>query len=255
LPFFYISLPPWFKEKHPRIVQNLITNKNRLTTPYDLHMTLKHIIELSGSTEKLPQSLSCPKAQSLFEAVPWNRSCDDACVEFHFCTCSAYTLMDLKDEMGLKARRFAVEWMNKELQLKARKDDKPLCATLKLGNIGRGEKSAAVNANTSNEFMHYLVNFDVVPSNASFETTVTFYTQNSEFKISGDISRINAYGNQSHCVGDAKLKLYCYCLDLIENGMEFSDKTTLLTSTEPKTITSDHSNKTTEENIANNTKS
>lgn len=41
LPMIFIWLPEWFQKQHPEIVQALKINRNRLTNPYDLHMTLK----------------------------------------------------------------------------------------------------------------------------------------------------------------------------------------------------------------------
>lgn len=43
LPFMFIWLPEWFKDKHPEFVRSLRVNKNRLTSPFDIHMTLKHV--------------------------------------------------------------------------------------------------------------------------------------------------------------------------------------------------------------------
>jgi hypothetical protein len=208
-------LPPWFKQKHPQIVQNLKTNKNRLTTPFDLHMTLKHTIELSGRTEKLPKALSCPQAQSLFEVVPWNRSCDDACIEFHWCSCTKYKKLDKDDRKAMKARNFVLDWINNELELKARKDDKALCQTLKISKITKSEISEIFDANSKNKYVYYLVSFRTSPSDAHFEATVAYHFNTSEFKINGQISRCNSYGLQSECVTDNQLKLYCLCNDFM----------------------------------------
>ena len=84
LPFIFIWLPEWFRNEHPEIVQALKINRNRLTNPYDLHMTLKHVLELSGRIENLPSAISCPTCQSIFTEVPWNRSCDDAMIASHW---------------------------------------------------------------------------------------------------------------------------------------------------------------------------
>lgn len=46
LPFIFFSLPEWFKQAYPELVQNFKINRNRLTTPYDFHVTLKHILSL-----------------------------------------------------------------------------------------------------------------------------------------------------------------------------------------------------------------
>ena len=32
-------------------------------------------------------------------------------------------------------------------------------------------------------------------------------------KVEGGVSRLNLYGNTSWCVKDARLRLYCYCIE------------------------------------------
>jgi hypothetical protein len=209
-------LPLWFKAKHPKFIDNLITNQNRLTTPYDLHMTLKHIIELSGRAEKLPQASSCPQAQSLFEIVPPNRSCEDACIEFHWCACTAYKKLWMSDNKAMEATQFVIDWMNTELKLKAQRNGKALCAFRKLSRVVEFKISEEVfDANTSNEHVYYLMKFNTSPKDAEFETTVAFFRKTSKFKISGDISRLNLYGLQSECVTERTLKKFCFCNDLL----------------------------------------
>ncbi|KAK7576635.1 hypothetical protein V9T40_012921 [Parthenolecanium corni] len=44
MPFIYFYLPPSFKTTYPRRYQNLLANKNKLTSPYDLYATLQHIL-------------------------------------------------------------------------------------------------------------------------------------------------------------------------------------------------------------------
>jgi hypothetical protein len=55
----------------------------------------------------------------------------------------------------------------------------------------------------------FIVTFDTFPGGAVFEATVR--RSGGAFQLKGDVSRINSYGNQSGCVDDADLKLYCYC--------------------------------------------
>jgi hypothetical protein len=214
LPFIFIWLPQWFREKYPEIVQNLKINRNRLTTPYDLHMTLKHILELSGRVEQLPNALSCPNCQSIFKEIPWNRSCADAGIEDHWCACSAYTTIQPKNAVVIKAVKFVIDSINKELDKKTKSPNstKPLCARMYLKSINLARKSEVFNPGTTNEYVNYLVLFDVMPSNAKFESTISSFKHSKErFKITGSISRLNEYGSQSYCVNTDYLKKYCFC--------------------------------------------
>ncbi|XP_034112579.2 uncharacterized protein LOC117573463 [Drosophila albomicans] len=57
LPMLFIYLPPWFRAQYPEYAAALELNRNRLTSNYDLHNTLKHIIELGAA----PNATSLPR--------------------------------------------------------------------------------------------------------------------------------------------------------------------------------------------------
>jgi Protein of unknown function (DUF229) len=215
LPFIFIWLPEWFKTKHPEIVQNLKVNRHRLTTPYDLHMTLKNVLELSGRIENLPPAVSCPDCQSILNVMPWNRSCADAGIEAHWCACATYTSIDKKDPIVKKAVKFVIDTINKDLERKARMPNstKPLCAHMYLKAITLAKVSEVSLANSTDQYVDYLLMFDVSPSNAKFESTVrSFQFKKNQFQITGSISRLNEYSSQSHCVTVDNLKKYCFCI-------------------------------------------
>ncbi|CAD7006578.1 unnamed protein product [Ceratitis capitata] len=100
LPFIFIWLPQYLKQRHPSFVNALSVNKNRLTTPYDLHMTLKHFLSMSERVENKSKVLApaegCKKCQTLLEPVPLNRSCYEAAIDEHWCTCIPYTKVNKK---------------------------------------------------------------------------------------------------------------------------------------------------------------
>jgi hypothetical protein len=60
----------------------------------------------------------------------------------------------------------------------------------------------------------YLIQVYVKPGKAFFESTVKMFDENN-IEVIGDISRINKYGNQSHCIHNPFLEKYCFCNDLI----------------------------------------
>ncbi|KAG5678026.1 hypothetical protein PVAND_007734 [Polypedilum vanderplanki] len=214
LPFIFIWLPQWFKDKYPDIVQNLKINRNRLSNPYDLHMTLKHILELSGRVDPQPPALSCTECQSIFKELPWNRSCSEAQIEQHWCTCTAYSSIDKKDNLVKQAVKYVINYINIELEKNARMPNstKPLCAKLKLKSIISSKKSSQSEEVETKDFLvSYLLIFDVSPSNAKFESTVTYNIKKDKFEVTGSISRLNEYSTQSACVNTDYLKKYCYC--------------------------------------------
>lgn len=216
LPFIFIWLPKWFKDEHPEIVQALKINRNRLTNPYDLHMTLKHVLELSGRKEKFPPAPSCKNCQSLFKEVPWNRSCEETAIASHWCTCAPYKTCSKSDKMVKAVANFVADQMNNELRNQTDGKNHKLCAELKVRQISYARK--AEYRNNSEPHDDYLVVFEASPSGGWFESTVRFMLDSHKYLLSGSVSRLNSYSGQSDCVNIDYLKKYCYCVGKHHKG-------------------------------------
>jgi hypothetical protein len=78
------------------------------------------------------------------------------------------------------------------------------CAKLTLDNVISVQRKVPIGSHDD-----FIVTFDTFPGGAVFEASVR--RLNGAFHLKGDVSRITSYGNQSSCVDDAELKLYCYC--------------------------------------------
>lgn len=202
LPFFYVWIPEKVRKAHPEIVENLKTNRDRLSSFYDFHMTLRDILEMSGgkdASDKLA-NVNCPACQSLFKELPANRSCEDAGISKHWCTCSDFRETDVASSPVKKAVNHILEMVNEELSEHLK------CAKLKLKSIRTARQSVGEKVD------EYLVTFDVTPSQALLEGTVRCTHDSCEdMEVVGSVSRLNKYGNQSRCVKDAKLRKYCFC--------------------------------------------
>jgi hypothetical protein len=76
LPFLFLVLPKWFREKYPQISHNLKKNERRLITPFDIYETLKHVLFFG---KYIPQKQKInSRGTSLFEEVSSERTCSDA---------------------------------------------------------------------------------------------------------------------------------------------------------------------------------
>ncbi|KAJ8917607.1 hypothetical protein NQ315_000090 [Exocentrus adspersus] len=206
LPFIYASFPKWFKEKFPEEFKNFQKNSNRLTSPYDLHMTLKHILILSGHNYTMTPSRACPKCKSLFEEVELERSCEDAGIEQHWCTCAGYIGISLDKEVEEKVKKYVLDRIHQILRSKI---SDHTCAKYSVEKI--------ISSSMSHQFLYkndiyLLLKFETSPK-AIFETTISFKgnISSEKYSISGDISRLDSYSEHSKCVSDAYLKKYCYC--------------------------------------------
>ncbi|KFB52975.1 AGAP006068-PC-like protein [Anopheles sinensis] len=210
LPFNFIWLPEWFREEHPEIVQALKINRNRLTNPYDLHATLKHVLELSGRIENLPGPLSCPNCQSIFTEVPWNRSCEETAIESHWCTCSNFQPIDKRSVMVRRAVAFVLDYVNRDLQEHRNSTTSGnVCAKLTLGSITLAKMAHEPKGKLP--YNDYLLIFEGKPGGGKFESTVRHYQHRDAFEITGSISRLNEYASQSECMHIDYLRKYCYC--------------------------------------------
>lgn len=210
LPFIFIWLPEWFRDEYPEIVEALKINRNRLTNPYDLHMTLKHIIELSGRVSKpKPPAESCALCQSLFKEMPWNRSCDDSAIVSHWCTCSPYKVNDRHSPIVKGAVHYVIDTLNAELA-KHTNGSRKQCADLKLKQISYARKAEYHDA--PEPYDVYMSVFEVSPSNGWLESTVRHNLRTGRFEVTGSVSRLDMYASQSTCVKADNLRKFCYCL-------------------------------------------
>lgn len=138
LPFLHIWLPPWFRNQHPAFVEALKINRNRLINPYDVHMTRKHILKLSNPDTVYAPLSSCPKCQSLFTEVPWNRTCEEASIDAFWCTCQTYHECNKSEEIVKDAVESILDKFN---QILRKYDENNLCAELRLKEVLEARKS------------------------------------------------------------------------------------------------------------------
>lgn len=141
---------------------------------------------------------------SLFLKVPEDRTCTNAGIPIHYCTCHGVTQpVSVNNAQVIAAAVYFVEHVNDELS------EYPQCANLTLSSVVK----ATVEGRRDGEKLvkDYQIQVTTVPGHGHFEATVRHDTDNKQFRLMGSVSRLNLYGNQSACVTDAKTKLLCYC--------------------------------------------
>ena len=106
LPFISITLPLWFERKYPNLVKNLKVNTKRLTTPFDVHATLKHLLSY-------PQRPITDRGRSLFDEIELSRTCETAGIPEHFCTCLNWKPVDTRHKHIARSAHAAVEYINR----------------------------------------------------------------------------------------------------------------------------------------------
>ena len=216
LPMVYMIFPHWFPAKYPTLWRNLKTNQQRLTSPFDIHATLENLVTFTGVSSTATTS---HKGLSLFSEIPEDRTCSDAYIGPHWCTCSIQQPVDTKHPNVEKA---AVEIL-RTINDKILNSTFHLCAKLKLNSI-RNSATVTLHESIVNEdvkitkflkkprvSIDYAVLIETDPGGGLFEGTVRHETGDETFTLVGAISRLNLYGNQSKCLDIYDLKQFCFC--------------------------------------------
>ncbi|XP_064542248.1 uncharacterized protein LOC135431197 isoform X2 [Drosophila montana] len=230
LPFLFIWLPPFVRKAHPEFVEALRQNRNRLTTPYDLHMTLKHILTLSGrsgSLESLGGAKDCPQCQSMLLPVPLNRSCEDVAIEDHWCTCREFKKFH-RSKLVKRLANHAVNHINNYIASFRNGSLSHLCVPLKLLRVLTVYK-AEPNEIDPKHIERYMLNILTSPNKALYEATLC-YNRNlpdaESVQLSGSVSRISSYFGEKSCLGEVPLKKYCHCRRKDQNALTTSRRLT-----------------------------
>lgn len=172
-------------------------------------MTLKHILLINNPEQKPMPPMGCPKCQSLFYEIPWNRSCEDASIDEHWCTCATYQTQNKSDPIVQASVELVIEQMNNELEVYGQNHNEKRCAKLALKTIANYRSAEYLNVDNPRKV--YIVLFQVSPSDGWFEATVKYLLSSKEFVLTESVSRLDTYAGQSECMKDNILKKYCYC--------------------------------------------
>ncbi|KAG8185929.1 hypothetical protein JTE90_010716 [Oedothorax gibbosus] len=216
LPMLFIALPPEFQREFPKETESLKLNSHRLITPFDIHATLVNLLHFNENwTFTNPDNVGSElsknftnRALSLFQPIPEDRSCDEASIEEHWCTCESSLPMDTANNHVKNSAKFLVEKLNNVL-----KPVSKMCATLSLKTISDARvwspSSEHIGHSKDDNILTVIV--QTSPGDAIFEGTVRISAPNENYELLGSVSRLNLYGNQSACVKNAILRKYCYC--------------------------------------------
>lgn len=217
LPMLMIALPQSFQQEYPEFTKTLQQNSHRLITPFDVHATLVHLLNLKNdwaftNPDNVSKELSLnftKRAHSLFQPIPENRSCDDAFIEEHWCTCESSLEADIKSNTVKQVANFLVSYVNKLLKPVSQK-----CAHLTLNKISDARlwQPPTQHEGHSADDSIYTIVIHTKPGGAVFEGTMKISASKGTNELLGTISRLNLYGNQSSCIDNAIFKKYCYCL-------------------------------------------
>lgn len=169
------------------------------------------------------------RALSLLRPVPENRTCAEAYIEPHWCSCLGLNFVNVTAAIVKRAANAVVDHINEHT-----KSDRHLCHELQLANVtwaGTLEYRqnllkfktnrdldgylADLSATTSKSPIHlYQIQLFTLPGNSLFEASLTYNSFTDQFSIDmAHISRINEYGSQATCIltKNPDLRKFCFC--------------------------------------------
>lgn len=208
-PLLLAIYPDWLRDKYPMAMQNFERNSRSLTTPYDLHETLRDVSRLDElqnskivartNTLQLYSPKKLPRGISLFLPIPDFRTCELAHIPSLFCFCRPHTEMPTDDGLVLRCSRFLVESINQLTKKHV------LCRKLMLQTV-----LLAYFVDFGEESFIYELRLRVrtLPGNGEFEATVRL---SDVMLLTSPINRVNRYLAQSYCVNDSHIKPLCFC--------------------------------------------
>ncbi|KAK3094781.1 hypothetical protein FSP39_006181 [Pinctada imbricata] len=224
LPFMFLVFPNWFMKKFPEYANNLRTNSRRLTTPFDIYETLTDILYFKDNI--LSRQGYKNRGMSLFKEIPKSRTCENAGILPHWCTCAKYRTLPTSDVIVRNIALFVVSEINRQLF-----DVSDLCADLSIqkirtaGMLLQSDKvlrfQDSVNdvinrtvfyGERAKTVVDYQLTLQTHPGGGVFEATVQYNELIGSFKMMTEVSRINKYGHQSDCITSHALKKFCFCI-------------------------------------------
>ncbi|XP_028391492.1 uncharacterized protein LOC114516265 isoform X2 [Dendronephthya gigantea] len=220
LPWFSISLPSEFHRKFPELAANLQKNQAVITSSFDVHATLRHILTY-------PSTPSGEQTQSLFERLPRNRTCKDAGIAEHWCPCFHWLPTDANSTDAQRIAASALKVINDKLSketvlhsschkltLDGVLDAIILQANKKVRTFDStdqdGDRRVSYGGRTK-DLKRFQIIFKTQPNGAKYE--VTAHVSKQQITINPEISRLNRYNDQPACIAKQYpyARKFCYC--------------------------------------------
>lgn len=169
------------------------------------------------------------RAISLLKSIPKNRSCADAYIEPHWCSCLSLNYVNTTTQLVKRAAMAIVDRINVYTS-----EERHLCHGLILANISwagilqprqtllkfkqnrdlDGFIADLTSTSTKITKELYQIQVYVLPGLSIFEASLTHNLLTDQFLVNiTDVSRINMYGDQAKCILDKNpdLRKFCYC--------------------------------------------
>ncbi|XP_050555632.1 uncharacterized protein LOC118276592 [Spodoptera frugiperda] len=231
LPFMSLMLPHKLVKARPSALKALVGNKDVLTTPFDIYVT---ILDVLGVEEDYPpivvEGYDYPRGWNLLTPVSKKRSCGEAGIMPHWCTCGTWTNVSKTDPFYHQVPHNLAEFINSMSD-----EERSQCIPRylkttewvvhqtaedyqsKLYNYFQKKQlvvNQAYRGDVTSLDDYYQMRIVMDPGHAIYEGTMIYIPGKDFFMITErDVSRVNAYGDESSCISETHPHLikYCYC--------------------------------------------
>lgn len=217
LPFVCVILPEQLKRRRPEAQAVLEMNANRWTTPFDVHTTILDALEMPQYMNQYQvPGANMPRGMSFLKPIPETRSCWHAGIPIHWCSCVAWRPLEKINPFYHKVGNMIMRYIN--LLTAPIRDKCEIRYMIAIDWVKQQLLNKNVLARTRKTLKirkeHFQGRVVLGPGRAIFEATMTYIYKSNRFLLdTRDISRVDAYGNESICISNYRptLNKYCYC--------------------------------------------
>jgi len=87
LPVALIAMPESFRRRRGAMMKTLHSNRHKLTTPFDLHETIRRLLDIGRPYDDNRRIARGRRGVSLFDITLGDRTCKDASIAPTYCEC------------------------------------------------------------------------------------------------------------------------------------------------------------------------
>ncbi|KAI6170963.1 hypothetical protein M3Y97_01090100 [Aphelenchoides bicaudatus] len=219
-PFLTVILPEKLRS-NKELIEQLLKNSNKLVTQFDIHATLREIMEESEKWTTNTKFVDTPTykypnktlfGSSLFHTLKEPRNCESLGLPFYHCMCEQPFKFVNDSKLLTRIAQMTVDQMNEALN---ESEEGNRCAQLTV-DIGAVPKMLLqIFEKDTNGRQKIRAEMKVQPSGGLYAVYVEMKDNQINF-MDNKFPRIDRYEEQSKCISPAFIKNYCYCKDLIK---------------------------------------
>lgn len=202
LPMLFMHVPDHFKKTQPLSYANLVMNQKRLISPFDLHLTMKQVLNVR---ERFRGTDDCKSCISSLENIPETRRCVDAGINDVWCACHDMLKTCVKtDRSALTAVVKSFSYLQNVTQNLAVKQC-TACQVLYMDKLVR------VHSYILNNIQYYIAAY-LMKSGLMFEVIIKkiFIDELYNYETIW-YDTISPYSSKGKCVINANFRRYCVC--------------------------------------------